>query len=310
MRIFFLRKPKITGIRLIALIVLTTIVVLNLAQSVTFAQSGAIAQSSKAVEIAQSCGQRIGRTVAPRGPLDPLVPYVISPRQTLLLSDRPVFRWNAVPGSDRYTVQLRNGETVVWTQQISTHELAYPASEEGLKPGIDYTLVIQSSNGHSSQEDTVASSFQVLAEPEVEQIRQAETLFANQSNSDATALIKARFYQGAGLDAEAIATLEKHLQQGSQSPKLYRQLGELYVQSGLNLIAENYLRQASDFTAISPHEQAQIQMALGMLYQAIGEYSEAKRWLTKAQQTYQQINNQLKVQELQEQLANLTTATT
>jgi hypothetical protein len=49
-------------------------------------------------------GPRIGNFRS--GGFDPSIPYIVSPRYSLLRSQQPLLRWNTVPGARKYTVSL------------------------------------------------------------------------------------------------------------------------------------------------------------------------------------------------------------
>ena len=258
--------------------------------------------TTNVLEVAQ-CTGRGGRTVSPRGPLDPLIPYVVNPRDTAVLRERPNLQWNAVPGGNRYTVSLLNGETVIWTKEVQNSKIEYPTDALPLQPGIDYTLKVQASNGHSSTEDDwQLQSFHLLLETDTAAVRQAEALMQSQPNNDQMALLKANLYAGSGLRGEAIATLEAKLATGSQSSTLYRQLADLYTQEGLFILAEAKYLKAIELVSSNLEERAIVQAALGDLYGAIGDVHETILWLKEAEKSYRKLNNQLKVKELQEQI--------
>lgn len=248
---------------------------------------------------------RTGRTANPRGPEDALIPYAISPRNTAVSNNRPNLRWNAIAGVDRYTVSLMNGDTMIWTKEVNTYKIAYPADVEALQPGIDYTLVIRAANGRASTEEDTEPSFHLLSATKAEAIRQAETLFAAQSDTENTALLKADFYTGAELYSKAIDTLEAVVTQGTQSATVHRELGDLYARSNLNIRAEPYYLDAIPLVEGDLEEQARIQAALGELYAAIEQDQEAVKYLTQAKESYEQLNNQLKVKEMQKQIDGL-----
>lgn len=248
------------------------------------------------------CGR--GRTVRARSPQDALVPYVVSPRDTAILHDRAELRWNPVPGGNRYTVSLLNGETVIWTKEATTNQMPYPTDVAALQPGIDYTLVINASNGHSSTEDEAEQAFRLLSATEAKVVQQANALLVP-SNTDETALLQANLYAGSGLYSDAIATLEERVRQGSQSATVHRQLGDLYAQTGLTLLAESIYLPALSLAANDLEEQAKIQSGLGNLYEAIGEQREAVRWLTEAKQSYEKLDNQYQVRQLEQRLQSV-----
>ena len=252
--------------------------------------------------LAQRC--RVGRTANPRGPEDALIPYVISPRNTAVLSDRPSLHWNPIAGVDRYTVSVRNGDSVIWTKEVNTNIITYPAEMDALESGIDYTLVIEAANGRSSTEEDTELSFHLLPSTRAEVVRQAQSLFASQATTEEAALLQADFYTGSELYSEAIDTL-KILIETTQSPTIHRQLGDLYARSSLYLWAEPRYLSAVSLAEEDLEEQARAQAALGELYVAIELNQEAVRWFTQAMESYKELDNQFKVRELQERVANL-----
>lgn len=248
------------------------------------------------------CG---GRTRRPRGPLDPLIPYLISPRNTWLLIDRPLLRWNSVAGADRYTVSLLNGETVLWTKEANTNQIVYPEDEAALQPGIDYTLLVKTTDRSSQEDEAEFQSFRLLPSAEAEVVKQAESLLPAEPTTDEAALLKANVYSGVELYSDAIATLEARVAQGTQSAIVYRELGKLYARAELSLLAENRYLQAVTLAEGNLEEQAIVQAALGELYGTIQEDREAVRWLTQAKESYTTLGNQYQVQQLDAQLQQL-----
>lgn len=244
-----------------------------------------------------------GRTARPRGPLDPFIPYVIHPRDTGLLLDRPSLHWNAAAGATQYTVSLLNGETVLWTKQVDTNQMVYPADEAALQPGIDYTLRVETPEHSSTEDEAESQSFRLLFSVEAQAIQQAEALLPALT-TDAAALQKADLYSGAELYSDAITTLEARVAQGTQSATVYRKLGTLYDRADLPLLAEHRYLQATTL-ATDLEEKAIVQAALGELYGAIEEDREAVRWLTQAQESYTALGNQYQVRQLDRQLQQL-----
>jgi lipopolysaccharide biosynthesis regulator YciM len=59
----------------------------------------------------------------------------------------------------------------------------------------------------------------------------------------------ANLYRVHDLNAEAIATLEALVKRGSQTAAIDRTLGDLYLEVGLNSLAENYYMRASQLAA-------------------------------------------------------------
>lgn len=259
-----------------------------------------------AVLVAQ-CGRgRLGRA---RGPEDALIPYVISPRNTAVLSDRPDLRWNPIAGVDRYQVSLKNGEEVIWTQEVNTSRIAYPAAVAALQPGIHYGLEVQAANGRASTEEDTQPLFYLLAADQVESVRQTESLLTGSfaaADRGQAAIIQANFYAGSELESRAIEVLEAAVTDGVRSAQVYRQLGDLYARSNLNIRAEPYYLEALPLAAGDLAEVARVQLALGELYGTIDQAELAIEWLTRAKESYGKLDDRGKVKEVEELLIDAT----
>ncbi|MBC6479083.1 MAG: hypothetical protein GDA56_16265 [Hormoscilla sp. GM7CHS1pb] len=175
--------------------------------------------------------------------IDPEIPYLISPRATLLLEDRPLLRWNAVPGTQSYTVKLV-GPGVYWETQVQTNYLKYPG-DQPLQPGANYQIIVYSDNEASSlDEDSQGLEFTLLSRTRARQVREEIAQLQQQQLPDtAFALALARLYSKHGLFAEAIATLEKLIENGTQTAAIDRILGELYEQVGLIPLGDRQYQQ-------------------------------------------------------------------
>ncbi|MEG4128469.1 tetratricopeptide repeat protein [Microcoleus sp. Pol1B3] len=247
-------------------------------------------------------------TADPRGPLDALIPYIISPRRTLLLNDRPKLRWNKVPGVDTYTVSLVKGDRAIWETKLNGNEVVYPGAPQ-LEPGIEYLLVVKAENGRTSEEEKLGDrSFRMLPTTQKQLVRGAIDLINDRKMADTTkALQRAYFYIGSDLKSEAIETLEALVATGIQEPLAYRKLGDLYWQEGVTLLAESNYLKAHELASAAKDigEQAQLEEALGGIYGAIGEKQEAVRWLTQAINSHKALGNTQRVKELETQIAKL-----
>ena len=51
------------------------------------------------------------------------LPYLITPRETNIITNRPPLRWNAVPGATNYTIKI---DGVNWETQTNKTEIVYP----------------------------------------------------------------------------------------------------------------------------------------------------------------------------------------
>ncbi|NEP53445.1 MAG: hypothetical protein F6K65_33480, partial [Moorea sp. SIO3C2] len=69
------------------------------------------------------------------------IPYIISPRDTALLTNRPILRWNAVPGATRYKVRVQDASfTFDWQTETSNTEIEY--SGPPLQPDFSYRVIV------------------------------------------------------------------------------------------------------------------------------------------------------------------------
>ena len=191
-----------------------------------------------------------------RGGDDAATPYVVSPRLTLLATDRPILRWNAVRGATAYLVTVEGGG-VSWSKEVTyepdefltgafyTAEVAYDG--EALQPGTIYTVSVQADTGASSVEDSGSHlGFEVLPEDTTERVNEAVAAIEEVHAGDraATALAKARLFDAANLHADAIETLETAIANGFTTVEIFAKLGDVYAQTGLNLLAAEHYRQA------------------------------------------------------------------
>lgn len=247
------------------------------------------------------------RMGATRGGSDPLLPYIIRPRKTVLLNDRPTLRWNAVPGATNYTVRVK-GNGVDWEIETDDTETVYPGNPP-LQPGTTYILVVEADNGKSSQDEGVPGlGFRLLDENDVQGIQATvDQLVRLELPDEAEAFALAQLYAGHDLVAEAIEILDVLVESGSQAAAVYRKLGDFYWQVELNLLAEAHYLKAINLaeTAGDMEGQAMAQALLAEVYVALGNKSEAVHWLTRAQAGYKRLGDAQRANEIAGRLADL-----
>lgn len=204
------------------------------------------------------------------GGIDASIPYLITPRHTLLVDSQPVLRWNPVTKATEYTVVVSGPDGEVWRIQTSQSQVTYGGPP--LKPGVPYSLVIKTNTGQSSQDDAApngnrseALDFRLLRPAEAKVIRSATAELATVPTADiADAIAVARLYsdftlakevisqydlaeesyQTYSLTADAIALLETAAQKHPSSSLLHRTLADFYWQSGLMNLAVDHYSQA------------------------------------------------------------------
>ena len=237
------------------------------------------------------------------GGVNAQIPYLISPRRTLLLSNTPTLRWHPVPGATQYTVQVITPKGTVWQTQVKEPQVTYP-SQPALQPGIPYSVVIQTNTGKSSQSETSTGTEFILLQGTEAKAVQAEVqqLLQGDLSDEVKALKLAAYYRnyrvpqssayglsektanGYRLSAEAIAALETLITQGKRSPLIYRTLGDLYLQTGVMNPAENaYLREIENIQSFEDLEEWSLSLyGLGELYEVSQNLQQALIFYTQA----------------------------
>ena len=242
-----------------------------------------------------------------RGGNDPLIPYIIAPRKTRILTATPTLRWNAVPGAKSYTVRLTT-DKVIWEQTTDQNSLVYPGNP-ALKPGVNYLLTIEADNGKRSQDEGVAGlGFSLMTADEANPVLKAKSaVTALNLSAEAEALALAQLYQGNNLTSEAVEILNGLAAQQTEVAAIYRMLGDLYLQSSLNLLAADNYQSAIDLaqTAKDIEGQAVAQAGLGEAEDALGHKDTATSAFNQALENYKLLGDQTRIDEITARLAQL-----
>jgi hypothetical protein len=263
------------------------------------------------------------------GGTDPSIPYIISPRRTLILDPCPTLRWNAVANAQSYHVTLTSPTGVLWQQSVNEATIVYPGTPS-LEPGIPYLFTVKTDTGISSQaEQTQGLDFILLAESDLEPIHQTLTAWSQLNLSpQAEALARAelladyplspaalsRYAISSGLSVEnlstyglvagAIETLEQLVKQPNANATIHRTLADLYWQSGLLLLAEQHYLQVIQFGPDNrPLEDLALsQYGLAILSSVGDDPRGARQWLERSRDTYRQLGDHDSVLTIEQQL--------
>lgn len=247
-----------------------------------------------------------------RGGSDPLIPYIISPRKTKILTDRPLIRWNPVPDATRYTVQLLDPSGSVWEAEVSEAEVRYPGNPV-LQPGISYAVVVTADTGVSSGNEGIPGlAFRLLDADAVQRVESStEEVLQRNLPDGAKVFTLAYAYQNSELFAEAIERLEGIENRDDATAASHRLLGDLYIQVRLNLLAKDAYLKAVELAQREEDlkTQAEAQAALGEMYLILQDRDTAIQFLREAASTYRSLEgeNSERVQQLEERIAALTT---
>ena len=242
------------------------------------------------------------------GGSNPQIPYILHPRMTYLFHDRPAFRWNEVEGVNSYIVRLHGSGGVEWETEVNSTEVVYPNEAPPLNRGVKYLVTVEADNGSSSlQDDSGILGFELLRKYKIQKV-EAEVAKISQleeRNTEELALTLAELYRRENLTANAISTLEALVQQGSQTALVLHALGELYTETGLNLLAETYYQRASELFASTSDRYAltATRDSLARVKLMLGKNQEAKRLSAQVIAEYQELGDDQSATGLQQRLA-------
>ncbi len=250
-----------------------------------------------------------GKMISPRGTINYRIPYIISPRRTSLLNDKPTLRWNAVPDATSYTACVRGPKKAIWQTEVSGTEVVY-TGDPPLESGVDYLLIVNADTGASSQEEELPGTrkFRLLDETDARQVRSdIEQLAQKELAGEARVLSLVYLYIGYDLRAEAIEKLELLVGDESQTAAVYRLLGDLYQQVELSFQAEERYLKAVELAKKAGDREGEAVAAagLGTIYDVLGNPSEAIGWLSQGRDGSANLGDAERVKELEEQLRQL-----
>lgn len=214
-------------------------------------------------------------------PMSPgkMVPFIIHPRNTRILDERPMLHWHD-SGASSYTVSIIESGRPIWQQSgVTDTQLRYPASAPSLEPGVNYLLeIIDEDSGISSGQDPMRGlGFQLLTAEETAVVQQKQTEIMALSLDDAAKqFVLAVYYAGQGLYGEALAALDVATVE-QESPQIWLWRGKLLVAVRLNDDAETaYIVGATLAEALGDLEsQAQAQAGLWHLTGDEGYFNTA-----------------------------------
>ena len=173
----------------------------------------------------------IGKTEAALAKL----PYVITPRETDIISDRPQIRWNAVRGVVNYTVKI---DDINWEKKTDKTEIIYDG-DRPLQPETRYWVTVTTDQGLSSQQETEVG-FNVSDEQTKKTVLDAVEKNQKQPLSPTErGLVLAYLYRSYELYGDAINILEDLVNQGNKEITVYQLLGDTYLEVGLPQLAKN-----------------------------------------------------------------------
>jgi Domain of Unknown Function (DUF928) len=202
------------------------------------------------------------------GGFDSEIPYVVSPRYTLLHRQPSMLQWRAVQNARNYKVSLFQDQSkqvickidnIVAPPKNGVMSIEFSLCQKDSKPyqlevGNFYRIEVTVSNSKISSKAEVINLSEYHADQrEVQGIE--FSLINPQKSKEVSELIKdtdskvqnkeqqyfrrASIYASFNLYSEAILTLEELVKDGSSDPDIYIRLGDYYASSGLISLAES-----------------------------------------------------------------------
>jgi hypothetical protein len=253
------------------------------------------------------------RRLVNRSGLDPDIPYIISPLDTHILTDKPTLRWNLATGAKKFTVTVQN-EELEWTVEVSREqvcqgnvcELVYPSDKPPLQPGVSYTLLVKADANHSSAEDAP----QKFTRLDAQKAEEVEIITKQIEEEDLPATAKkiklSDYYADYKLIAEAIEILEELSKQEKSIP-VYLRIGILYSSIGLVRKAEVAYNEAMELPQLAENtpEIAAVKVGLGEVKFALKKKQEAVGLLEKAKTDYEKLGDAEQIEELEKRIAEI-----
>ncbi|NES46326.1 MAG: tetratricopeptide repeat protein [Moorea sp. SIO2C4] len=254
------------------------------------------------------------RRIVRARPVSSSIPYIISPRATRLLTDKPTLSWHDATDASSFMVTVR-GRGLNWTEEFSREQVCqqgicqvvYPGSKP-LKPGVSYKLVVETDRNRASTEDSTGGlGFTRIKSDQAREIQVIARRIQEQNlPKEFKPLALAELYADYDLTAEAIEILEGQENDQKIAP-IYRLLGDLYKRIGLVVEAKGPYSKAVELTTATEHweELAAAKAGLGEVQYARGNRQEGVSLLEQAKAIYEQFGDRKRVGELEKQLSEL-----
>ena len=250
-----------------------------------------------------------GETKNRPGGNNPNIPFIIYPRMMYVSQAKPTFRWNGVEGASVYTVRLIGpAGKAEWETEVQSTALEYPDDAPPLEWGVKYLVTVEADNGASSVDDEGGIlGFEVLDEFTFDEVQnEAKEILVKNLTDRQKAIALAELYRKEGLIAEAISTLESIEDGDGQTALVYRLLGDLYSQVGLNLFAGARYENATEFfqQSLDRFAIASARAAMAGIELMLGNSQEADRLANQTEADYLALGHLDGVTELKAQLDN------
>jgi hypothetical protein len=239
--------------------------------------------------------------------IDDTVPYILFPRQALILDEHPLLRWHDT-GATSYTVTLEaDGEPIWEADDVRDTELRYPNDAPDLEAGITYQLVVQDTDTlTSSLQDSIKGTGFRLADEEAREAieEQWERITALDELDEAEQQLAFAVYlisrspddpPAFGYWGEAWMLLEDIIQVHN-TPSVWRLQGEALRAMRLPNEAEHAYEQALQQAEAQVNREEQAAALVGLW-----RVTDEQHYFDQALQLYGQLGDDLRIEELREE---------
>jgi hypothetical protein len=183
-------------------------------------------------------------------PAEQNTPFLISPRKTAILADRPSFAWRPVGGATRYRITLSSGEKgELWTRETEGRSLPWPEDAAAIGAG-DYLWEVEALSDLKSLRRE-SSVFQVLSLEQSAAVRGNLEKIRGSAGGDESAaaqFLAGSYLSGLGLYLDAADHFGALSRLSPTSPAPHEALGTLYTKVGLMDLAAAEFQQALALT--------------------------------------------------------------
>ncbi len=182
-------------------------------------------------------------------------PLVLSPRRTVIRSDRPEFQWRPVPGATRYLLVVSgDADDELFRLETADTSAAFPAERASLAPGVDYVIEL-TAWGESGRIRSEATAFSVMTPPESRQVVDHLSSIERASREgapQAAHYLAGSYLMGQGLYGEAIPHFEALCRLDPEAPGPHEALSSAYRTVGLTDLAAAESKKAAELSRATP----------------------------------------------------------
>lgn len=243
-----------------------------------------------------------------RGEVDTTIPYVIYPRDSALLTDRPPLRWNNLSGVRTYTISLLGNDGLERPPiEVDGAHTSWPEAWPPLEMDSTYVLLVEGGGRRSNEynETNAGLGFWLLPAEEAEEVRaQEDRLRARPLEARAVDLLVAELYRSYGLYTEATILLTS-LAVDEPAAAVWLKLGQLFLKTDLVVPAHVALQQAVAAAQDTAERaiEAEAHLGVGLAARLMNDEKAAQEHLQAARALYEQIGDQDGVEQVEQRLA-------